>query len=70
MVVIKSLGQVAYEAYRATTQWKSLISGALLPKWDIVKPEIKEAWEAAGRAIHDVPAFTIENGKLSAIFYE
>ena len=44
----KSLGQIGYEAYCSSTGWKSLISGALLPQWSEVKPEIKLAWETAG----------------------
>jgi hypothetical protein len=50
---VKTLGQVAYEAYCKHTNWKSLISGADLPQWIAVKPEIKDAWEAAGTAIED-----------------
>lgn len=47
----KSLGQRAYEAYCAQTNWKSLVSGASLPQWQDVKPEIAAAWEAAGQAV-------------------
>lgn len=45
----KTLGQIAYEAYCAMSNWKSLVSGAPLPKWHDVTPEIKSAWEAAGQ---------------------
>jgi hypothetical protein len=47
----KTLGQVAYEAYCETTDWKSLISGSELPKWKDVKPEIKHAWEQSAEAV-------------------
>lgn len=47
----KTLGQVAYEAYCGTTNWKSLVSGADLPQWDATKLEIQEAWEHAGAAV-------------------
>lgn len=40
-------GQIAYEAYCEHTGWKSLATGAALPKWYDVKPEIKATWEAA-----------------------
>lgn len=43
-------GQIAYEAYCQTTDWKSLITGAPLPQWPEVKPEIKAAWENAAAA--------------------
>lgn len=48
---MKSLGQIAYEAYCETTNWKSLISGQRLPQWLDVRPEIKAAWEASAGAI-------------------
>lgn len=44
-------GQVAYEAYCGTTGWKSLVSGADLPQWEALKPEIRAAWEAAAEAV-------------------
>jgi hypothetical protein len=47
---MNSSGQTAYEAYCKSSGGKSLISGAPLPAWDGLKPEIKTAWEAAGRA--------------------
>ena len=50
---MKSLGQIAYEAYCASTNWKSLVSGASLPPWIDVKAEIKIAWEAAAEAVVD-----------------
>lgn len=50
----ESIGQVAYEAYCEHTDWKSLVSGKDLPEWEDVKPEIKEAWEAAGRAAAEI----------------
>lgn len=48
---VKTLGQVAYEAYAAHTNWKSLASGAALPQWDETKPEIRAAWDASAVAI-------------------
>lgn len=49
---MKSLGQIAYEAY--CEGWKSLASGQPLPKWVDVKPEIKAAWEAVGSRFMDM----------------
>lgn len=48
---MKSLGQVAYEAYCQKTGWKSLATGADLPKWDKLKLDIQEAWEASAVAV-------------------
>ena len=44
------LGQVAYEAY-CGKGWKSLISGAPLPQWEEVRPDIQAAWDAAADAV-------------------
>lgn len=45
------IGQIAYEAYCNKTNWKSLISGAPLPAYSQLKPEIQEAWTAAAEAV-------------------
>jgi hypothetical protein len=47
---VKTMGQVAYEAYCTHTGWKSLATGSPLPPWEHVKPEMHEAWEAAALA--------------------
>jgi hypothetical protein len=44
-------GQTAYEAYFAKCGGKSLISGSPLPEWSAQSLEIRQAWEAAGRAV-------------------
>jgi len=49
----KHFGQIAYEAYCADTGNKSLVSGAPLPAWDALSPEIKKAWQAAANAVVD-----------------
>jgi hypothetical protein len=46
-------GQIAYEAYRAHSGGKSLVSGAQIPAWDDADPVIRSAWEAAGNAVYD-----------------
>lgn len=45
-----SPGRAAYEAYKIAKDGRSLISGALLPGWDDLVPEISEAWRAAADA--------------------
>lgn len=49
---MKSPGQIAYEGYCKASDGKSLISGAILPEWDELTPEIKGAWEAAAEAVY------------------
>jgi hypothetical protein len=43
-------GQTAYEAYRAEAGGVSLVTGAPLPDWEELKPEIQQAWVAAAAA--------------------
>jgi hypothetical protein len=59
---MQSLGCVAYEAYCSHTGWKSLISGARLPPWRELKPEIRAAWDAAAGAI----SFAADMGERTA----
>jgi len=51
---MKTLGQIAYEAYCNHTGWKSLVSGAPLPVWKDLDKTIKIAWEVAGKAANEV----------------
>lgn len=44
-------GQIAYEAYAASTGWKSAVSGAPLPQWSAQSLVIHVAWEAAASAV-------------------
>lgn len=48
---MKSGGQIAYEAYRAYSHGKSLATGASIPEWECLRPDIKAAWEAAAFAL-------------------
>lgn len=50
---VKTLGNVAYDAYCETSNWKSLATGADLPQFADAKEEIKAAWEAAAKAVFD-----------------
>ena len=45
------LGQIAYDGYCASSGGKSLVSGAVLPSWADLKPEIRAAWESAAVAV-------------------
>ncbi len=52
---MKSLGQIAYEAYCSSRNWHAF-NGDLLPQWDEMKPDPRRAdlipsWEAAGAAV-------------------
>ena len=51
---VKSIGQVAYEAYSDRADGMSLVSGQQLPDWDDLSPVIAEAWEAAASAVAQV----------------
>lgn len=48
---MKSLGQIAYEAYFDHSKGKSLISGAPLPEFSAQRDDVKAAWEAAADAV-------------------
>lgn len=47
-----SLGQVAYEAYCESVDWKS-VAGVDLPSWDNQTVRLRAAWDAAGQAVAD-----------------
>lgn len=57
---MKSFGAIAYEAYCEHTGWKSLVSGADLPQWSALSPEIRAAWEAAASAVLGIITETSE----------
>jgi hypothetical protein len=48
---MKSLGQIAYEAYFEFSKGRSLISGMPLPPFDAQAESVKGAWEAAADAV-------------------
>lgn len=62
---IKTPGQLAYEAYCETTEWKSAVTGAPLPQWDQVKPEIVKAWENAAVATRRPVAIKVFEARKS-----
>lgn len=54
MSEITTYGQVAYQAYCAASDGKSLISGAPLPQWHEQDERIRIAWNLAGSKVCDV----------------
>jgi hypothetical protein len=48
---MSTLGKTAYEAYFQYADGKSLATGAILPGWDALKSDIREAWEVAAFAV-------------------
>lgn len=56
-----SLGNIAYNAYCASTNWKSVYTGADLPQYDQQRPEVIQAWENSALAV----AATICSAKVA-----
>lgn len=50
---LRSLGQVAYEAYCEHQGWRS-IRNEVLPAWANQDPELRAAWEHAAAAVRTV----------------
>ena len=48
--MIKSLGQVAFEAYKVRKGGVAF-DGTPIPDWDQVSDEVKASWEAAAQAV-------------------
>jgi hypothetical protein len=49
-VEAKSLGQIAYDAYGEHLGWITF-AGAQMVSWQSQRPDIKAAWEQAGRSV-------------------
>lgn len=47
---VRSLGQIAYEAYAEHCNWKSVREESL-PDWTDMPNEIKQHWEVAAYAV-------------------
>lgn len=47
----RSRGQRNYEGYRRKAGGASLVSGALLPEWDALLPDVRAAWEAGAEEV-------------------
>lgn len=48
-------GRLAYEAYCATTNWKSAVTGVDLPMFYDQKRDIRLGWINAARAVKSLP---------------
>lgn len=48
---LQTLGEIAYEAYRAHTHGKSAITGLAIPPWGSLTEDIQAAWRAAAIAV-------------------
>ena len=46
----EALGRAAYEAYRSRTGGKPLATGAEIPMWDALSPDMKNVWMDAALA--------------------
>ena len=49
---IEALARIGYEAYGAHAEWKAF-DGRPMPRWDELRPDIKEKWAVAANAIVD-----------------
>lgn len=59
----KPIGQIAYDAYRDFSSGISLVSGAVLPTWEVQAGAIKNAWNASAQAVLNANTLE-EDGKL------
>jgi hypothetical protein len=69
---MKSLGQIAYEAYGTKVYWKSPFTGQTLKEWDtlkIINPIVAEAWECAALIAAGLPRVKVgpEQTQMSTI---
>lgn len=55
---MERLGKIAYNAYCKQAGGVSLISGDKLPEFEVLKPEIQDAWDAAAAAaVNEIVGF-------------
>ena len=50
------LGEIAYNAYRASTGGISVATGDVLPLWEHLRNEIRTAWRRSAAAVQSVVA--------------
>lgn len=48
---LEALAMRAYKKYCEATRGKSLVTGDVLPSWEILPGEIKHAWRAAAEGV-------------------
>ena len=46
-----TLGEIAYQAYADSLGWEAAYTGQALQQWTDLKPQVREAWEAAAAAV-------------------
>lgn len=51
MIDAISYGQIAYEGYCESSDGKSLVTGAILPKWQDLSDDIRVAWIQSALAV-------------------
>jgi hypothetical protein len=59
---MKSLGQIAYEAYVKKADWRSPFTGQTFKEWDtlrIMNPIVAEAWECAALMVAGQPRLKV-----------
>jgi hypothetical protein len=54
VLTVDLLGRAAYLAYCAATDGRSAVTGDVLPPWDQLMPEVREAWRAAADGVQMV----------------
>ncbi len=60
---MEQMGRIGYEGYCATTNNRSLVSGAPLPPWGGLPENIQNAWNAAAKAILSSIVIVIESNQ-------
>lgn len=48
------LGEIAYNAYRASTGGVSVATGDVLPPWEHLRSEVRTAWRRSAAAVQSV----------------
>lgn len=51
-MIHKTLGQIAFEAYREVRQGEAY-DGTFIPEWKDIREGVKDAWEVAALAVKD-----------------
>lgn len=54
VLTVDLLGRAAYLAYCTATDGRSAITGDVLPPWDQLMPELREAWRAVADGVQMV----------------
>jgi hypothetical protein len=62
-MTVEELGRIGYEAYGDHAEWKAF-DGRPMPRWDDLRPDIKEKWAVAAKAIAGAGQDTITTGRM------